>query len=361
MKSNCIVLFILFAFMLQAQISIKINSKEYKYPNEEKGAIEEYNRKIDSLIKVEKAQMKAELEWVNEAYSNGTITKEEMKNQKEEIAEQFAQRIETKVDSLADELEEIIQEQVEISLYSGEDWITGSISEDEVNIEIKKEKRKYKKVSHMIFTTQLGFSNLSNGWELNSSSDIKTNFGKSVAFTFGPLLQYQPTITSPFTLITGLQFRTNNIRADKGYYFIDNNQDQSVLIPAPYEDIRKAKLRTNSLQIPIGFKYSFRNIETDEETETQFRNVKKGFYVGMMFYGGLNLSSKSIVKYKNEDNHRRKDKYDVSSVNNILYGLEFDMGYKGYNFYFRKDLNDFFNKTTLPVNQNFEFGMRFGF
>ncbi len=362
MKTILSVLISFTILAMQAQITINLYEKEYKISKNAKNAIMEYQKKIDSLIQVEKAMMKAELEEADQQYEEGQITEQQMESLKEDISEKYAIKIENGVEELSDDLESIIQEQVEVSLYSDEDiknYRVTKIGVSEIKVNVKK--RKYKKLNRIVWGTQFGFSNLSDGWNLNSSSEAKITFGKSVAFTFGPLYHYQPTITSPFTLITGLQFRTNNIRADKGYFFIDNAQEEATIAEAPYEHLRKAKLRTNSLHIPMGFKYTFKEIKHQEEGDYDYRNVKKGFYIGMLLYGGLNLSSKSIIKYYNEKDHRDKDKITLSTLNNILYGLEFNFGYKGYNFYFRKDLNDFFNKTTLPVNQNFEFGIRTGF
>lgn len=327
------------------------SEKSENSPQIEK-TIKDYSKKIDSLVKFEKLEMKKEIEVVNEHLSKNEIESAEATEQKAEISDKYAQRIETGVNNLQSELEDIIKEQVNVSLYD---------LDSSTNISVETKKRKYRPAKEMVWTATLGYSNLTDGWDLGSMNDSGLKFGKSVAFTTGPLLRYQPSVTSPFTLLTGLQFRSNNLRAENGTYFTDNDNDEGTLLATPYENQRKAKLRTNSLFIPVGFKYSFSKIEHDEENNMDYRNVDKGFYISTMLYGGLNLSNKSIVKYYSDNHNRNKIKNDITSVNDLMCGMEFDFGFHGYNFYIRKDFTDYFSKTTLPVNNGIEFGVRFGF
>ncbi len=372
MKYIIISIMLLVLGSAHAQITINIKGKKDKYQNESKVQIRvtEYSKKIDSVVAAKKKLMKSEIEEINEKQQKGIISEAQAETLKEEVADRYATEIESEVEALQDELEGIVDEQVTISLYGLKDLDEldqlDDIEEwdevDNVEINIGKIDKKYKKLNRIIWTATLGFSNLTDGWKMGTMNDSHFNFGKSVAFTMGPMYNLQPTVTSPFTLLTGLMYRSNNFRAQKSDFFVDNANGEVTLQPATsYNRLRKAKFRTNTLYIPIGFKYNFRKKQYDEENELEYRKVKKGFYIGALWYGGLNLSNKSIVKYRNEDGNRRKDKFTLDSANDIMYGLEFDFGYRGYNFYMRKDLSDYFDKTTFSVNNGIEFGVRLGF
>ena len=84
---------------------------------------------------------------------------------------------------------------------------------------------------------------------------------------------------------------------------------------------------------------------------------KKAFRVGLGPYVGYRLDS--YAKYKFEENDKVKKDRDKNSfyLNNLRYGLRFQMGYKGLDVFAQYDLNPLFRTNHGPELNAFSFGI----
>jgi hypothetical protein len=84
----------------------------------------------------------------------------------------------------------------------------------------------------------------------------------------------------------------------------------------------------------------------------------RGFRFGIGGYGGYRIGSRTkfVVKDDGGDKEREKDKKNFY-LNNWRYGLRFQMGYRGIDFYANYDLNTLFAEGKEPQLNAFSFGI----
>lgn len=84
----------------------------------------------------------------------------------------------------------------------------------------------------------------------------------------------------------------------------------------------------------------------------------RGFRFGIGGYGGYRIGSRTkfVIKDDGGDKEREKDKKNFY-LNNWRYGLRFQMGYRGIDFYANYDLNDLFVENKGPQLNAFSFGI----
>ncbi len=83
----------------------------------------------------------------------------------------------------------------------------------------------------------------------------------------------------------------------------------------------------------------------------------RGFRFGFGGYGGYRIGSRTkFVTKENGDRQKTKDKRNFY-LNNWRYGLRFQMGYRGIDFYANYDLNELFVEGRGPQLNAFSFGI----
>jgi cobalamin biosynthesis protein CbiD len=79
-----------------------------------------YTDKVNSIVSTEKANMKAETDKIDEAFSSGKITKAEQIAQKETVSKRYETIINDKIENERQQLEEITKSAVKNSVYSSD-------------------------------------------------------------------------------------------------------------------------------------------------------------------------------------------------------------------------------------------------
>ena len=93
--------------------------------------------------------------------------------------------------------------------------------------------------------------------------------------------------------------------------------------------------------------------------KTYFK-THQSFRFGIGGYAGINVKSKQIIKYDQDDlDYKTTIKGDYN-VNNFIYGLSSYIGYKELSLYLKYDLNPLF-KDNLVKENNISLGLAFRF
>ena len=324
-----------------------------------------YTGKVNSIVSTEKANMKAETDKIDEAFSSGKITKAEQIAQKETVSKKYETIINDKIENERQQLEDITKTAVTNSVYNTkldtlknkDVFVFGSSG-----LKIKKNGKspaQYLKSS----TLSIGyaFTNLTkdkgsfNPFENDSEMRIGNSHSVEVQFRTDRQLGG---FTSPWILRYGLAYRTDTYMPKRPQVFV---QDNSQLFLDDFEEgrLKRSKLRNVYLTLPIEFQL-YLNPKYTEYDGKQYLDVRKKMWkVGVGAYAGINTRSIVKVKYYNEDDKFRKYDYTLDDgVNAFLFGGKFSLGYGGVTLFIKKDFTPIFNnKANLPNKNGIQIGI----
>jgi hypothetical protein len=129
----------------------------------------------------------------------------------------------------------------------------------------------------------------------------------------------------------------------------DTVQIVGISVTQPTFDIKKSKLITNYLEIPIELRW-----------HSNPNNFRRSFYVGIGGKFGVLIDNATKLKYEvNGDKVKVTDKRDLS-LNKIRYGLLVRMGYKGFSLFYYQNLSTLFEENKGPLlsdPKSFSFGI----
>jgi len=324
-----------------------------------------YTEKVNSIVSTEKANMKAETDKIDEAFSSGKITKTEQIAQKESVAKKYETIINDKIENERQQLEDITKTAVTNSIYNNKqdtlrnkDVFVFSTS----GLSIRKSGKspeQYLKSS----TLSLGyaFTNLTkdegsfNPFENDSEMRIGNSHSIEVQFRTDRQLG---NFISPWFIRYGLAYRTDTYMPKRPQVFV---QENSQLFLENFEEgrLKRSKLRNVYLTLPIEFQL-YLNPKYTEYDGKQYLDVRKKMWkVGLGAYAGVN--TRSIVKVKYYDKGDQFQKYDYTlddGVNAFLFGGKFSLGYGGVNLFIKKDFTSIFNsKANLPNKNGIQIGI----
>ncbi len=332
--------------------------------------------KIETITKEEKAALKIEVEAVNNQLINGTITRDEAENKKKQLAETRARNIETKIAIEQEALRNLVQEQVEGKInsqlsndkqYKGASIVIGGNSDSirkgrtEINLtsmkvyqgQEEKENRQSKRT-----TSQFVFAAGLNNVVTNGTTD-KSDFRYWGSHFYEWGLTYNTRIVKNNNLLHakyGLSVMYNNLRPTDNRNFVVNG-DQTNLAINPI-DIKDSRFRNVYLVVPahLEFDFSGKKMKADKSFFRTHQSVR----FGIGGYAGINLKSKQIIKYDDNDlKVTEKTKGDFNT-SNFIYGLSSYIGYKATSLYVKYDLNPLFKDNAVKQN-NVSLGVRFDF
>ncbi|GAA3766366.1 hypothetical protein [Flavobacterium ginsengiterrae] len=304
--------------------------------------------KIEKITKEEKEALKQEIEAINVQLSEGKITQEQADKRKKELAEARAVIIEEKVTLAQNELNDLVQKKVD-----------GKIKEDSAKIymirwksykhdrdSIRGEKRT---TSQFVFA--MGLNNMLADGKLQ---DSKYSFIGSHFYEWG--FTYNSRLMKNDNLLHakyGLSLMYNNIRATENKSFVVNG-DQTNLEINPIH-LTESRFRNVYLVLPVHLEFDFtRPVQSNGKT---YFKTHKSFRFGIGGYTGINVKSKQILKFEEEDlKYKTRIKGDYN-VNNFIYGLSSYIGYRDLSLYFKYDLNPLFQDNLVKEN-NISLGLR---
>lgn len=88
-------------------------------------------------------------------------------------------------------------------------------------------------------------------------------------------------------------------------------------------------------------------------------NHSESFRIGLGPYAGYRIDSYTKLQYKEEGEKRRERNHDPFYLNNIRYGLRFQIGFRDTDLFFNYDMNELFASGKGPKLNAFSFGITF--
>ena len=312
--------------------------------------------KIEKITKEEKETLKVEVEAVNVQLSEGKITKEQADKRKKELAEARAVIIEEKVTLAQNELNDLVQQKVDGKIkeqdstkkhtlvihWNDKDWSHKS-NKDSIHGERRT-------TSQFVFA--LGLNNIMADGNLQ---DSKYKFTGSHFYEWG--LTYNTRLLKNNNLLHakyGLSIMYNNIRPTDNRSFEVNGEQTDLENNAI--NLKESRFRNVYLVAPVHLEFDFSK-EGNNGEKSYFR-THKGFRVGFGGYAGINVKSKQILKYEDNDYKATEKTKGDFNVNNFIYGLSTYIGYKETSLYLKYDLNPLFQDNLIKEN-NISLGIRF--
>jgi hypothetical protein len=310
--------------------------------------------KIDSITIAEKKLLKKDIRAIEKLYNNNKITLEEAEQQKIDATSLHANNIKTEVAKIETELHDLVQNRVDNKVVSeNSNKIVFEISKD--GVKIFKQNQKKNRRTYPYTVLAFGLNNLVNDDDINSIQDTEFEFGGSRFFEFG--INYKTRIfkqaSVPY-INYGLSVRYNNLRFKDDKFFI-TDENQTIIAEHP-QSLKKSNFKNVQLVVPVMLELDFSKPKIKDGKKIFRRN--RNFRFGFGGFGGINLKSKQVLKYR-LDGKRIKDKTRGDfNVNNFVYGLNAFIGWDDTSFYVKYDLQDLF-KDSFKDQKNISFGVRF--
>ena len=316
--------------------------------------------KIEVITKVEKAALKIEVEAVNSQLIKGSITKEEADKKKVLLAEARAINIESRVAIELEALKNLVQEKVDGKIRtldtlkidrrrSVKIYLNDRKSKNDTVEKFKSEKRT---TSQLVFAA--GLNNV-----VTDGSVEKSDFRYFGSHFYELGVTYNTRILEKSNFLHakyGLSLMYNNLRAtDNRSFVINGNQTNLAVNPI---DINDSRFKNVYLVAPVHLEFDFSGKEMKEDKP--FFRTHQSVRFGIGGYAGVNLKSKQIIKYDDNDlkaTERTKGDFNTS---NFIYGLSTYIGYKATSLYLKYDLNPLFENNIVKQN-NVSLGVRFDF
>jgi hypothetical protein len=315
---------------------------------------------IEWITREQKALLKAEVEEVNSQLEKGEITIEQANLKKQELAQVRAIIIENKVAVAQLELKNLVQEKVDGKIKT-EDTIRKhvgpsiKISFGERNTKSDTlEKTKIEKRTTSQFVFAAGLNNLvTNGTLENSDYRFIGSHFYEVGVTYNTrILKSDNLLHAKY----GFSIMYNNLRPTDNRTFVANGEQTNLEVnPINMKDSR---FKNVYLVLPVHLEFDFSGNRMKDDKP--FFKTHQSVRLGIGGYAGINLKSKQILKFDDDDlKAREKTKGDFNS-SNFIYGLSTYVGYKSTSLYLKYDLNPLFQNNVIDQN-NVSLGIRFDF
>lgn len=317
--------------------------------------------KIEHITKEEKAFLKTEIDEVNKALENNTITKSQADEKKMKLAETRSKNIENRIALAEDELKELVKQKVDgkIKDVSEHDRYIISISRKKY-----KNTEKYKKWKDSLanagerrttsqFVFALGVNNLVTDKAV-AGSDYRylgSHFyewgvtGNTRLFKNDNLLH----------LKYGFSVMYNNLRPTDNRYFVKNGGQTDLETSAI--NLKDSRFRSVYITAPIHLEFDFTKSKKNDEGKTIFKSHENVRF-GIGGYAGFRVKSKQILKYSDNGHDETLKEKNGFNVNDFIYGVSTYIGYKETSLYLKYDLNPMFKDNAVKQN-NISLGVRF--
>ncbi|MFG4002674.1 hypothetical protein [Flavobacterium aquidurense] len=311
--------------------------------------------KIEKVTKEEKAILKEEVEAVNVQLSEGKITQEQADKRKKELSEARAIIIEEKVTLAQNELNDLVQQKVDGKIKEQDSIKKGKIviywDKNDKNKKSRDSIHGEKRTTSQ-FVFAMGLNNMMADGKLQDS-----NYGFMSSHFYEWGFTYNSRLMKNDNLLHakyGLSLMYNNIRPTDNRSFVVNG-NQTVLQTNAI-NLDESRFRNVYIVLPLHLEFDFSKPQVSNG-KTYFR-THKSFRFGIGGYAGINVKSKQILKYDQDDlDYKTTIKGDYN-VNNFIYGLSSYIGYKALSLYAKYDLNPLFQDNPVKEN-NISLGLRF--
>ncbi|KAF2510066.1 hypothetical protein EYY60_11160 [Flavobacterium zhairuonense] len=314
--------------------------------------------KIEKVTKEEKETLKQEVEAVNVQLSEGKITQEQADKRKKELAEARAVIIEEKVTLAQNELNDLVQQKVDGKLKEQDStkkskiviyWDKNDWNHKKCKDSLRGEKRT---TSQFVFAMGLNNMMVDGKYQDSNYSFIGSHFYEW-GFTYNSRLMKNDNLLHAKY---GLSLMYNNIRPTDNRYFVVNGDQTNLETNAV--NLTESRFRNVYLVMPVHLEFDFTR-PTVKDGKTYFK-THKSFRFGIGGYTGINVKSKQILKFEEDDLKYKSKAKGEYNVNNFIYGVSSYIGYKELSLYVKYDLNPLFQDNLVKEN-NISMGLRFDF
>ena len=172
-------------------------------------------------------------------------------------------------------------------------------------------------------------------------------------------LTYNTRILKNYNLLHakyGLSVMYNNLRVtDNRNFIINGNQTDLMVNPI---DLKDSRFRNIQLVAPIHLELDFSKKEIKDDKP--FFKTHQRIRFGIGGYAGVNLKSKQIIKYDDNDLKVSQNTKGNFNTSDFIYGLSTYIAYKSTSLYLKYDLNPLFKDNAVKQN-NVSLGLRFDF
>ncbi len=314
--------------------------------------------KIEKITKEEKETLKEEVEAVNVQLSEGKISKEQADKRKKELAEARAIIIEEKVALAQNELNDLVQQKVDGKIKEQDStkrsklviqWHNEKWNKKNSKDSIHGEKRT---TSQFVFA--MGLNNMMADGKLQDSNyGFITSHFYEWGFTYNSRLMKNDNLLHAKY---GLSLMYNNIRPTDNRSFVVNGEQTDLVTNAI--NLKESRFRNVYLVLPVHLEFDF--TKPHESNGKTYFKTHKSFRFGIGGYAGINVKSKQILKFEEDDLKYKSTIKGDYNVNNFIYGLSSYIGYKELSLYLKYDLNPLFQDNLIKEN-NISLGLRFDF
>lgn len=315
--------------------------------------------KIETATKEEKEELKKEVEEVNVQLEQGTITTAQADEKKKALAETRAKNIENRVAEYQTELNEVVQLKVDGNI-NDSDTLKGrggfkiiwnptfNSKKDTVKTTLGESRT----TSQFVFAA--GVNNLVTN-EAVANSDYR--YWGSHFYEWG--VAWNTRIAKNSNLLHfkyGVSVMYNNLRPTDNRLFVDNgNTTDLVVSPIGLKDSR---FRNVNIVVPMHLEFDFSG-KTTRDDKSYFK-THQSFRFGIGGFAGVNVKSKQILIYEQNDYKTREVTKGNFNTNDFIYGLSTYIGYKETSLYLKYDLSPLFSNNPVDQN-NISLGVRFDF
>jgi len=308
---------------------------------------------ISAITKEEKDALKKEVEAVNQQLDNKTITKEQADEQKIQLAQTHAKNIETRVAAAQAELDQLVKDQVDGKLAETDSVHTFSIkwTTKKKDKNAEENKGESRTTSQLVFA--LGANNIvTNGAVANSDFRYWGSHFYELGLAFSTRLFKNDNLLHARY---GLSLQYNNLRPTDNRYFVENGNQTGLETSAI--NLRDSRFHNVNLVVPVHLEFDFSGNKTDKDGKAIFK-THQTFRFGLGGYAGINVKSKQILKFDDDQDNAvtQKTKGDFN-VNDFIYGLSAYIGYRDISLYAKYDLNPVFSDNPI-AQRNVSMGIR---
>lgn len=172
-------------------------------------------------------------------------------------------------------------------------------------------------------------------------SELALQPAKSVNYNLHLFRQGINLIRHKFQLEYGVKFAFSDYRFEEDVIVVSRAAELT-LLPSD-EPLKKSKLSTTYLDIPIGFSFA-----------TDPASYESSFRVGAGAFAGVLLGARTKYKTTNGKKVKETDRYNL---NNFRYGVSGNIGYGWFNLYVNYVMSDFFAENEGPTLNTWEAGI----
>ena len=317
--------------------------------------------RIEEVTREERAVLKEEIKEINRRLEANEISDTEAQQLKKSAAETAAKKIQQRVSVIEKKLQDLIQHKVDDEIFTEENRKRFRIGRFDVDYD-ENYRRRYRDRNRNRRTTSytvlaFGLNNLVTDGSLSSIDDSEFNFWQSRFFELG--VNHKTRIfkdNSLFYIDYGVSVMYNTLRPSNNQFYVANGN--STALETHAIDLDKSKFKNVQLVVPLLLELDFSKPKFSKEDEKIRYRTNRSVRIGAGGFVGVNIKTKQILKYEENDIKVKDRQKGDFNVNNFVYGLSAFIGHEDTSFYIKYNLNELFKNAGLEQN-NISFGVRF--